>query len=78
MVSKGFSIGWLGMMSCGKARLNTKVGDLAENFPMQRVGQADIGLPTRNEMFVTIPVQAIPLQQQHDVVQVRGIMLVIS
>jgi hypothetical protein len=77
MVSKGFSTGLLGMMGCGKAKLNTKVDGLTENFPMQRIYQADIELPTRNEIFVTIPVQAMPLAQQHDVVQVREIMLVI-
>lgn len=78
MVWKGFSIDRLGMVSCGRSRLDTKVGGLAENFPMQRVDQADIGPPTRNEIFVTTPVQAIPLQQQHDVVQVRGTMLVVA
>lgn len=64
-------------MGGSKAKLNTKVVGLTEVFPMQRIDQADIELPTRDEDFVTISVQAIPLAQQHDVVQVRGIMLVI-
>ena len=67
MVSKGFSTGLLGMMGDGKARVDTKIDGLAGNFPMQRIDQADIRLPTRNDIFVTIPAQAIPLEQQHDV-----------
>lgn len=71
MVSKGFSTGLLGMMGDSKARSNTKVGGPDESFPMQRRDQADIELPAKNEISVTIPVQAIPLAQQHDVVQVK-------
>lgn len=65
-------------MGGGKARLNTRIGGLTENFPMQRMDQTDIGEPARNEIFVTIPVQTIPLEQQHDVVQARGIMPVVD